>query len=134
MAFWKWWPLADLNCGLPPCEEHGPRAASDRDHSRIGRSKHMVGADRCPNFEAKRVLRAAMAGNDVSDPALALAESILAGRTVQLAREVAEGGPHAVRAAIELAGIVLAAGVAREGSEAAASDRRLGVSWATPES
>ena len=70
-----------------------------------------------PHAAARAVLQAAMEGKDVSAPALALAESILAGRTVQLAREVAEGGPHAVRAAIELAGIVLAAGVGREDSE-----------------
>ena len=59
-----------------------------------------------------------MEGSDVSDAAVALSESILAGRTVQLARQVAEGGPHAVRAAIELAGLVLAGSVEVERAEA----------------
>ena len=62
---------------------------------------------------ARRLLGDVAAGRTVSGQLLAeLADSVLGLRTVVLAQEILTGGPHRLRAAIELAALLLAAEVA----------------------
>jgi len=66
------------------------------------------GQEAAPKEHAKRVIEALASGHTERSTIEALADAVLNDERVLLALEVREGGPHAMRRAIELAALILA--------------------------
>lgn len=74
------------------------------------------GQESDPKRHAKRVIETLASGDTHRDAIEGLADAVLNDERVRLALEVREGGPHAVRRAIELAALILADAQARPAS------------------
>ncbi|MBZ0118823.1 MAG: hypothetical protein K8H88_17615 [Sandaracinaceae bacterium] len=96
--------MRDLNTRLPPCESSTSPNDPATLHPGVGNAWATADATR-----AARELLVAVASGHVDAAALErLAAAVLSTPAVQLALAVRDGGPLAVRHAIELAALVLA--------------------------